>query len=58
MRPLRRRRYRIELWRVVERLRDGVETKEGMAWLSERRAWLEEKLGADTPVEDPGPQPT
>jgi hypothetical protein len=51
MRYQRRRRYRCELFRVVARLGAGVETKEGMAKLFARKARLEEKLGAVTPVE-------
>jgi hypothetical protein len=50
MRNCRRRRYRIELWRVIARIEDGIETPESMSRLAERRAWLEEKLGTDMPV--------
>jgi hypothetical protein len=60
MRTQPRRCYRCELWRVVARHRDGVETEEGLAKLSVREAWLREKLGRyPRPVgEVVHPQPT
>ena len=45
MRGGRRRAWRIELWRIVQRLRDGVETPESVARLAEREAFLRKKLG-------------
>jgi hypothetical protein len=50
MRCQRRRRYRCELWRVVARLSDRVETAESMARLAARKAWLREQLPPSPPT--------
>jgi hypothetical protein len=51
MRCQRRRRYRCELWRVMSRLSDRVETAEGMARLTARKAWLRGQLPPPPPTE-------